>query len=211
MPPCAAVLHRAPPRWYVPGVTPRPAKPFVPSSQRKSLRLAVFVKIAHRPIVVRLDEAAVGGQAASSSGSSGSTAGRWDSAIFCRIVEEKLLGDPANRRGRLHGPVKLLLDRDPAHLNQRFKRFALQHGMKVCFLPAKAPDLDPLDYGVFGTVKRAWEQRCFGGPGSNHLSWDERCSLLVEMLLAINPDSHIAALPSRIARCIEAGGAHFKR
>lgn len=212
LPLLTAALHRAPPRWYVRGYTPRPSKPFVPSHQRRSMKVAVFIQIGQKPIVVRIDEMAEQ-QQQDAGGSSSAHTGKspWNAKVFCRIVEQKLLGDRSNRAGRRQGPVKLVLDRDSVHLNQRFKAFSKQHGMKVLFLPAKAPDLDPLDYGIFGTVKTAFEKRCFSGRQSGQLSWEEQCQILIEMLEAVNPDFTIAALPGRIQQCIAAGGGHFER
>lgn len=183
----------------------------MPSHERDSMKLVVFVKMHHPPIVVRLDQLAAGGQAGGSSSSAGSGQVPWNSQSFRTIVEEKLLGRRTNRRGRQAGPVKLLLDRDPVHINQCFKQFAREKGMKVCFLPPKAPDLDPLDYGIFGEVKKAWDQLCFSGRQSRQLDWDKQCKLLVSMLESVDPTPHIAALPSRIERCIQAGGSHFER
>lgn len=175
------------------------------------MRLVVFIKIGHPPIVVRLDQLATGGQASGSSSRAASGQVPWNSETFCTIVEEKLLGHRSNRRGRLVGPVKLVLDRDPAHKSQRFEKFAKQKGMKVCFLPPKAPDLDPLDYGIFGEVKKAWDQLCFSGRQTHQLSWDQQCRLLVRMLESVDPTPHISGLPGRIERCIQAGGSHFER
>ena len=207
-----AAMHRAPPRWYVRGCTPRPCKPFVPSNKRRSLKVAVFIKMGENPIVVRIDEMAREQQQATGSSSSAKTGkSPWNAEVFCRIVELKLLSHRSNRAGRRQGPVKLVLDRDSVHLNKRFKAFGKEHGMKVLFLPTKAPDLDPLDYGIFGTVKTAFEKRCFSGRQSGQLSWEQQCQILIEMLEAVNPDSTIAALPDRIQRCIAAGGGHFER
>lgn len=203
-------MHHAPPRWYIPGVTPRPTRPFAQSGQRHRMRLVVFVKMGQQPIVVRTDNMAASGQAAGSSSNAAEEPPPWNAELFCSIVEEHLLGHPTNRLGRRQGPVKLVLDRDPAHKNKLFQSFASQHGMKICFLPAKAPDLDPLDYGIFGLVKQSWEKYCFKGNQRGRLSWKQQCQLLVEMLEAVGPTPAIAALPSRIDKCIAAGGSHFE-
>lgn len=204
-------MHHAPPRWYIPGVTPRPSKPFVPSRQRSSMRLVVFIKKGHRPIVVSTQDMAAGRETAASGSIAGDSDSTWNSQLFCRIVKNKLLGDPSNRAGRLSMPVKLALDRDPVHLNNLFKNFASVMRMKVLFLPSKGPDLDPLDYGIFGSVKQAWDKRCFRERYTGQMSWQQACQQLIQMLQAVNPDPHIAALPSRIAKCIEAEGGHFEQ
>lgn len=45
--------------------------------------------------------------------------------------------------------LKLCLDRDPYHAAKRTVAFPAPHGVDVLVLPAKAPDLDPLDCEVF--------------------------------------------------------------
>ncbi len=175
------------------------------------MRLAVFIKFGQRPIVVKAHEASQQQQAAGSGSSAASSKAVWNSKEFCRIVQEGLLGHRSNRAGRRHLPIKLLLDRDPAHLNSVFKDFAHKNAAKVLFLPAKAPDLDPLDYGVFGEAKQAWDKLCFNARQREQLSWEQQCQLLIQMLEQVDPSPHIAALPSRISRCIAAGGGHFER
>ena len=212
LPHLTAAVKRAPPRWYVRGHTPRPSKPFVPSNKRRSLKLATFIKMGHKPIVVTIDEMAEQQQQDAGTSSSAHTSkSAWNAEVFCRIVEQKLLSHRSNRAGRRQGPVKLVLDRDSVHLNNRFQAFAKKREMKVLFLPAKAPDLDPLDYGIFGTVKQAFEKRCFSGRQRGQLSWEQQCQILIDLLEAVNPDSTIAALPSRIQKCIAARGGHFER
>lgn len=80
-------------------------------------------------------------------------------------------------------------------------------GVEVLVLPTKAPDLDPLDYGVFNNVKHAWQrvvQR--DRPG-----WEEQKSLLVRLLKEFNADAAIKQLPSRIQKCIDAKGCWFEK
>ena len=50
-------------------------------------------------------------------------------------------------------------------------------GITVITLPAKAPDPDPLDCGVFGNVKREWERQVW----QERLNWDQQCQLAIQM------------------------------
>ena len=73
-------------------------------------------------------------------------------------------------------------------------------------LPSHSPDLDPLDYGVFGPAQRkldrAMERR--------RMSWDEQCSFLEQAIKEANVDAAIEDLPRRIKKCIAAKGWHFE-
>ena len=105
-------------------------------------------------------------------------------------------------RPRLH----LVHDRHPVHTSKAFKEFASSHGITVELLPPKSPDMCVLDYGVFAGVKNKWRRAVEKG----QLNWRQQCQELVKIIQETNPDPYIKALPSRIARCITAGGAHFE-
>lgn len=197
------------PYLYIRGQTPRPCKGFVTKKDRASFTVAVFVRWGHRTVVVPIeDEASEGG---SGKGSKRTTSPEMTAARFERIVEENLLRGRSESGGRVVATrrltLKLCLDRDPSHTAKRTVAFLAQHGVEVLVLPTKAPDLDPLDYGVFNNVKHAWQrvvQR--DRPG-----WEEQKSLLVRLLNEFNADAAIKQLPSRIHECIKAKGSWFEK
>jgi hypothetical protein len=78
--------------------------------------------------------------------------------------------------------------------------------MQLIELPARSPDLDPLDYGVFGAVKREWQRRV----SKAQLSWSDQCSLLIELLEQADASAAIKALHNRIQKCKSAAGFHFE-
>ena len=103
--------------------------------------------------------------------------------------------------------LKLCLDRDPYHAAKRTVAFPAPHGVDVLVLPAKAPDLDPLDYGVFSNVKRAWQRVV----RRDRPGWEEQKSLFVRLLNEFNVDAAVKQMPSRIRKCIEAKGRWFEK
>jgi hypothetical protein len=186
-------------------------QPFVPRKEHTSFMLAVFVKIGQKPIVVNVRQRMAPGQSAAPGPSSKARATAekvtWCGARYIEIVRDHLLSHRANRFLRQrHGGVQLVHDRDPSHVCKAFAAFAAEERMHVVPLPAKAADLDPLDYGVFGAVKSEWLRRV---TRERH-SWQQQCQLLVELLEGFHPDGIIAALPHRIQRCIAADGWHFE-
>ena len=86
-------------------------------------------------------------------------------------------------------------------------KYASEHNIVLITLPARAADLDPLDYGVFGAVKKEWRRRV----AKERLGWEQQCTLLIQLLQQADVSATIKALPSRIQRCIAAKGSRFEK
>jgi hypothetical protein len=130
-------------------------------------------------------------------------------AIYKRIIKDTLLGPGNERDGTLHPPrhpINLLHDRDPAHRSKEFLAFAKRYNINAELLPARSPDLDPLDYGVFGPAQRSLDREL----ERRTMTFEQQCAYLEGHIKQANTDAAIAALPSRIARCIAARGWHFE-
>lgn len=198
--------------WHIRGLTKRGRKPFVSKGERRTLTLAVFIKWGYKPVVVPLPDRAKNGSSQGTGASNGvscSTAAL-NTAIYKDIITKHLLnGRPtttAGRPSRGSTDLKLMHDRHPAHTSKDFKAFVSSNLFTAELLPAKAPDLSPLDYGLFPVVKNAWRRQV----QQRRLSWADQCSLLIELLSNTNVDSIIEALPNRVKKCIASGGSHFE-
>lgn len=97
-------------------------------------------------------------------------------------------------------------DRDSAHKSKDFSKFADSCNINAVLLPARCPDLNPLDYGVFGPAQKKLDKEM----ELRKMSWDEQCSFLEAAINDSNVDAAIMALPQRIKRCIAAKGRHFE-
>lgn len=185
----------------------RPTQPFVPRQDSKSIKLSVWARISQPLIVVDLRYSGLGTAESPMEVGSGSGEYGWNGQRYVDIVAYHLLEErPGRQARRPPGGLKLVHDRDPAHTSAAFAAYASSQGMTVVTLPPKAPDLDPLDYGVFGLVKRQWERQVW----EQRLPWEEQCQLAIQLLQQFDPSACIAALPHRIQQCIAANGWHFE-
>ena len=199
-------------QWYVPGLTKKQSKPFIVKKDRRTFTVAVFVQLGQRPIVVEVNpshpEAAAGshGHGKRTEGSSSAMT----AAEYIRIITQSYRGAVQSKQPqngtKLRARLQLLHDRHPAHTSTAFKQFAVSHNITALLLPAKAPDLSVLDYGVFAGVKNKWKRAVEKGK----LNWEQQCKELVSILQNTSPDSYINALPGRIKKCIAAKGGHFE-
>ena len=200
----------APARWYIKGMTGQRPQRFVPGGKRHSMKLAVFIQLGRKPIVVVASQHSPGQNKQAAGRSSTVTSNTniaWSGERYCEVVQQALLGGGGASGGERHKtPLKLVHDRDSCHTSQAFRTFARNNKIDLVELPAKSPDLDPLDYGVFGSVKRAWEKEVW----ANKLGWTAQWQLLVKLLKEKNTDASIASFPSRIQNCKEAEGWHFE-
>ena len=103
--------------------------------------------------------------------------------------------------------LKLLCDRASPHTANTFRSWCSQNRVELLLLPAKAADLDPLDYGVFNNVKHAWCRAV----QQDKLEWGEPKQLLVQLLQGASANAAIMQLPSRIQKCIASQGKHFEK
>lgn len=200
------------PHLYIRGHTPRHAKAFVSKKERRTFSVAVFVRYNTPTLVLEVK----GGREASVSGTKqegkgGATAPALTAASFITMIQENYTVGRGHAGGRVYSTrnsvLKLLCDRASPHTANMFRSWCIQNRVELLLLPAKAADLDPLDYGVFNNVKHAWCRAV----QRDKLKWGEQKQLLVQLLQGYNANAAIMQLPSRIQKCIASQGKHFEK
>jgi hypothetical protein len=76
--------------------------------------------------------------------------------------------------------------------------------LKAIHAPPRSPDLMPLDYCVFGTVKNTMTR---GGWRSR--PWPERAQKFVELLQTFDATNSLKSFKGRLKACIKEKGGHF--
>ena len=191
------------PSYYIPGMMAPPAQKIVNSNRRRKLRVAVFARLSQRNLVLILPGSEFEGMPA---GVQPAEDGKsWSGKVFLQQLKKYAKKRyPAGYGG--NQKWTLVCDRDPAHTAKITKATLPVLGIHNVLLPPSGADLDPLDYGIIGTVKRQWGQLY----AEKRWDWDTACRKFVEMLEQVDAGPTIRALPGRMKACIEADGWHFE-
>lgn len=202
---------RSVPHLFIQGHAKPEARRHVSTRERRTLHVVVFIRVGHPNIVVPLPSAE---QAANWDPNDPATALSGTStaltaALYEKIVEAKLVGSGSHmadgRRSSSRHGLKLVEDKSSVHTSGRHKAFLSGKGIEQVLLPAKSPDLSPLDNGFFGTVNTEWRKRVTAG----RLGWDGMVAALLEVLQQTPADGYIKALPRHIRNCMKARGWYF--
>lgn len=124
--------------------------------------------------------------------------------LTSREYEGFMKGVLARLKGR--GPHIIIHDRDPSHMGAGVKDIIKQAGHNLFVLPPRSPDLDPLDYAVFGHAKN-WLARVMP-PGVT--SWEKRCAAFISHLRGLDPVKQVGNYVARLEMVIAAQGGRIE-
>lgn len=202
---------RSAPQLYIKGVTPKPARTLAAQDEEgESATWVVIIKMGRKPVLKRLPPPYDPHPRSIWLGKGKDPKRPHLTATQYRtIVKDTLLGKGNLRDGSMRRPrrqTNLLHDHDSAHTSKAFGSFAANYNINAELLPVRSPDLNPLDYGVFGPAQKKLEAEL----ERRRMTFEEQCTFLERTIRATNTDAAIAALPQRIKRCIKAKGGHFE-
>ena len=211
LPQLSAARKRTTQQLYIKGLTPRPNASFAPKAHERQSWLAVTIIQLSRPTVVIPVQTPKDKYSYTTWARKEKEGGRAEltGPMYRRVMKQQLrpnsnLADAAKRPPKR--TINLLHDRDPAHTSKTFLRFADDYNINAKLLPPNSPDLDPLDYGVFGPAQKKLDREL----ELRDMSFEEQCQFLTEAIKQANSDAAIMQLPLRIKRCIETKGWHFE-
>lgn len=137
-------MRRVPAHLAIGGKTPKPQRPCTSSTrERGSLKVAVFIRLGYKPVVLPLTGTKDAGVPVSDEWAPRRRLGmtEYTARVKEALAELGLKDGPA--AGTRGAPLVLLHDRDPAHTGSIFLQWAEQKGFKVVQLPRSCPDLTP--------------------------------------------------------------------
>jgi hypothetical protein len=97
-------------------------------------------------------------------------------------------------------------DRNTAHLFEAVPPLIDAQVHKVMVLWSCSPDLDPLDYAVFGHSKH-WLDRMNRAP---HISWEALCTAFSNHMEQLDHSGQVAGYPNRLLMVIQEKGGHIQ-
>jgi hypothetical protein len=209
-----ALLHlpvrKSPSHVHLPRLMKRPQTLHSGNQARRSLKLAVVLKKGEKPIVVHLSGSRYKGcpdikqYAKDKLTKAEKAAGK---VVYYRDFNQKeymdLIKATTDKWGA-SGITDWYHDGDPAHKPKAVTDLLAAHGVTDRKMSPRSPDLDPLDYAVFGLAKRKWRKL------RTHMSYDEACVEIVQFLSTMQVDAIIDDLPLRLKACIHEKGRHFE-
>jgi hypothetical protein len=191
--------------------TPAPQRPFVSNQRtRRSLKLLVAVRIGYAPVVLPLTGTTYEGccNLQAYTDKQGKPLKKLGGLEYRDCLKAITSAKPIEpRRARTAPPPLVFHDREVAHTSKVVQDWLEEHGIKELLNAVRSPDLDPLDYGVFGLAKRRQRRRVY----AEGVAWDDACAAMVADLKAMDVDATIKQFPKRLAACIKAKGGHFER
>lgn len=198
---------------YIPHVTHAKQRTSIPKAQRGSCKLAVALLPGVNEVVVKsvTGSSSTSGHAPTTrfSTKDGKVAVGFTSAEYIAFLREVL--EKCQMRSRRRRHLVLVQDRDPAHLTPEVASFLQSEGVDVMTLPPHSPDLDPLDYCVFGHTKTWLRKRVAEMEQSKEpLSFDQICGMFMTKLKSLDAEVQTAGFVSRMERVINAKGGHIE-
>jgi hypothetical protein len=180
---------------------------FSGSSNRARIRLLVAVRIGHKPVVIPLTGAKFPHcpDIKQYPKPSGGYYTKMSAAEYCDALAVIFREGTAGAQGLRSRSVALWHDHDTTHLAATTSAWLATRGVPTYVLSVRSPDLDPLDYGVFGAVKNRLRRRAW----VEHSSWEQQCTTLMADLRGVQADAAIRELPLRLQAVIDADGGHI--
>lgn len=204
-----AAQKHVPSHIYIHGVTTRPQAHYVASGERRSLKLACAINMKAGMFVKHLTGTTYQGcpplkkYTKSSDGKSHTSMSADEYIDFLEdVVHHVKRFSPTLARSSL---LTIVHDRARQHTAQVTVKWLKERSIRVLLLPPRSPDLDPLDYGVFGAFKTVLQRDAARGK----MNWDQRCRHAVELLKAREIKKQIQEFPVRLKALVASEGKHM--
>lgn len=205
----AAGQKKTLPHLRIMELMPALEKTAVPASNRRALKVAVFLRLGCKPVHVMLSGSSYPGMQALKEYAKDEDAVHTglSGPEYVDCLKKALPELRRDRNGRRLPPAKYLLhDKATSHTAKVTKEYC-RDKCQVIVLPTDSPDLTPCDTSFFGVLKTQLAR----GQQQDPKPWDQRCKLALEAIQNANPDKFIQAMPLRWQACVNAHGWHIEQ
>lgn len=198
------------PHLLIPEVMPIPQRFYSANAQRRSLRLAVAICLAGGVYVKALTGTEYDGYQADKQylkEDSSKPYSGMGSEEYLDVLKGAVAHFEMQRAFRSRRELAMLVhDRSRVHTSAKVKRGLTEMHLSDVVQPARSPDLQPLDYGIFGTAKAQLDRQL-----SRNSPWTDRAERFVQLLSEARIEAVIQEFPIRLQACINARGHHIDR
>lgn len=196
------------PHLHIPGITTLPERPYAAQPHRQILHVAVAVSLGGGAYAKPVSGTKWAGhpvkQYENDRGRVTQQMGGEEYKEFLEEAWEFFTQQPGFQRVKRR--ALLVHVRLPVHKSLQVQRWLEERQLQSKLAPPRSPDLMPLDYGIFGTVKQQ-----LGRELAVTASWCSRAERFMELLRKRPSSAVFTAFGKRLQACVQAAGGHFEK
>lgn len=195
------------PHIRIPGLMEKPERHHTAKAQRGVVNAAVAVSISGGVYVEEVTGTTYPGCSVrafkNKKGKPMRSMGTQEYIDFLERALEHMLRLPSFRRKACE--ALLVHDRNPVHKSKAVQDWLARKGINSMLAPPRSPDLMPLDYGVFGSIKLQ-----LGKELPPTAAWVARASRFVALLRQAPSSRVILSIRERLLACVRLKGGHVE-
>jgi hypothetical protein len=179
-------------------------KSSVPAGSRRSLHVAVFMRLDYPPVIIVLTGSDYPSMEPLEvyTNTKGGNFQKLGSLEYIKCLDTAII--ELTKRGELEDIV-LLQDKATPHTAKATKQWAetrKPEKLRLMLMPTDSPDISPLDSNYWGVVKQQLDTARARGS----LDWDDTCQAALKIMAATPVGPHIRDVPLRLKACINSNG-----
>lgn len=203
----AAGQKKVPTHLFIPGLMKPPERHHTDKQSRRVVNVAVAISICGGVYVKEVTGTSYQGceeiqQFNTAKGVAAKSMGGEEYMLFLKDALQHFSAQPAFRAQRRH--ALLVHDRSRVHQSKCVQQGLAAMKLESILAPPRSPDLMPLDYGLFGTIKQQ-----LGRELPPTAKWEAKAPRFMQLLTEASIQAAVEGYRMRLEACIAAGGYHI--
>jgi hypothetical protein len=193
---------------YIPGLMDKPQSFYTNQLPRRGLHLIVAINLLGGTFMKESTGTAYGAYEGNTYlNKDGDATKKLTGAEYVDFVEEALTFFKQESQNFARNKSNLIVvhDHSPIHTCKLVAQKLEEKGIRCILSPTRSPDLDPLDYGIFGVKEK------LNRADVRRAKWEDRVEQCMQAIQEVAIRDTILQLPLRLNACIHAKGGHFQR